>query len=146
MTRVEQKEKKLQEEKEFIESIKDKSIDGKIKSEFRKTSVWKNFRKKFYIKEIKTLKNGKKKEIPANDPITLKKLNKTFNLHHMDLDPCHYTDLNENTFIPLNNQIHDILHKLYNYYRIDPTILDRLKIILDEMCRLNNNKDIKDYK
>lgn len=146
MTRAEQKEKKLQEEQKFIESIKNKPIDGKTKNEFRKTNAWKEFRRKFYIKEKKKLKNGKIKDIPNIDPISLKKLNRTFNLHHMDLNPNHYTNLNEDNFIPLNNQIHDLLHKLYNYYRKDSSILERFKIVLDEMCKINNNKDIRDFK
>lgn len=144
MIRQQQKKKKLQEEKEFIESIKDKPIDGKTKGEFRKTSTWKNFRKKFYIKEIKTLKNGKKKEIPAEDPITLKKLNKTFNLHHMNLSSSHYLDLKEENFVPLNIQSHRVLHWLYSIYRKDPEVLDRIKNILDKMCELNNHLDVRD--
>lgn len=38
------------------------------------------------------------------------------------------------------------LQFLFDEYRKDPAILDRLKTLLDEMCRLNNNKDIRDYK
>lgn len=146
MTRAEQKEKKLQEEEKFIKSIEGKLVDGKQKQAFRKTQAWKDFRRKFYIKEQKKLKNGKTKDIPNDDPITLKPLSKTFNLHHMDLDPHHYTNLDEENFVAIGTQAHEVLHWLYGYYRKDPAILDRLKILLDKMRRLNNGKDIRDYK
>lgn len=146
MTRAEQKEKKLQEEEKLIKSIEGKLVDGKQKQAFRKTQVWRDFRRKFYVKEQKKLKNGKTKDIPNVDPITLKPLSRTFNLHHMDLDPHHYASLKEDNFKPVNTQSHEVLHWLYGYYRKDPAILDRLKILLDEMCKLNNNKDVRDYK
>lgn len=145
MTRQQLKEKKEKDEQKLIQSIKGKLIDGKTKGEFRKTSVWKIFRRKFYIKEQKTLKNGKKKDVPNTDVLTLKPLNKTFNLHHMCLDPKKYTDLNETNFRTLNVQSHEVLHWVYSYYRKDPAILDRLKALLDEMCRLNDSKDVRDF-
>lgn len=144
-TREELKRKKLEEEQKFIDKIEGKLVDGKQKSLFRKTQKWKDFRRKFYIKETKTLKNGKKKDVPNVDPITLQPLTKTFNLHHMDLDPRHYTSLDAANFRPLRTQSHEVLHWLYSYYRKDPAILDRLKTLLDEMCRLNNNRDVRDY-
>lgn len=145
MTRQQLKEKKDKEEKKFIESIKGENIDGKLKGEFRKTSLWKAFRCKFYIKEQKLLKNGRKKDVKNDDAITLKPLNRTFNLHHMQLDSRKYTELNEKNFIPVNTQTHTFLHWLYSYYRKDPLILERLKKYLDQMCELNDFKDVRDF-
>lgn len=145
MTRQELKEKKLKEEEKFIKSIEGKLADGKQKQAFRKTSKWKEFRRKFYIKETKKLKNGKTKDVPNVDALTLRPLNKTFNLHHMDLDPHHYTDLENGNFATLNTQSHEFLHWFYSYYRKDKDIVNRLVALADKMCELNNYKDIRDY-
>lgn len=130
MTRQEKHEEKLKKEKELIDSIKGQKIDGKQKAEFRKTEIWKNFRKLF---------DGK------IDYITQKKLPKKYNLHHMRLDSRFYTDLNEDNFEPMLNSVHDFIHWLYGYYRKDKSILDRIKDILDKMVSLNDGKDVKDF-
>ena len=130
MTRQEQKYIKSCKEKQFVESIKGQKIDGKTKAEFRKTEIWKNFRKLF---------DGK------IDYITQKKLPKKYNLHHMKLDSRFYTDLNEDNFQPMLNSVHDFIHWLYGYYRKDKLILDRIKEILDKMVLLNDGKDVKDF-
>ena len=131
MTRAELKKQKLKKEQELIKSFENKKLNGTEKGKFRQTTVWKEFRTRF---------KG------ALDPITLKKLPKRFQLHHMDLNPEHYTNLNYNNFIPLNGTTHDILHYLYGYYRKDKDILKRLKKQLDRMVELNDGKDIKDFK
>ena len=130
MTREEMRYIKKQKEKRFIESIKGKIIYGKEKAEFRKTDAWKDFRKSF---------DGEK------DYVTGKKLPKKYNLHHMKLDSRFYADLNKNYFEPMLNSVHDNIHWLYGYYRKDPSILDRIKEILDRMVELNNGKDVKDF-
>ena len=131
MTRKEMKEKKLKEERKFLESIKGKYLNQQEKSKFRNTSVWKDFRKKF---------------IGKVDPITLKKLPKRFNLHHLNLCPKNYTDLRMDSFVPLNSSTHDIVHYIYGYYRHDKQILKRLQKILDLMVEINDGKDICDYR
>lgn len=131
MTRKEQKEQKLAQEKAFIESIKGKCITSQEKDKFRNTTEWKDFRNKF--------KN-------SIDPITLRKVPKRFQLHHMCLSPVLYTDLNPKHFLPLNGTTHDILHYLYSYYRKDRKILKRLQKCLDLMVELNDGKDIIDFK
>ena len=132
MTRLEQKLIKEQKEKLFIESIKNKKIDGKQKAEFRKTTIWNNFRKKLFSER-------------KIDALTHKKLSKKFNTHHMKLSPEFYTELNEDWFELLGSSSHDIVHYLYGYYRKDKEILVRLKNILDKMVELNDGKDIKDF-
>lgn len=131
MTRAEQKELKKIKEKKFIESIKGKKIDGRMKSKFRLTDTWKNFRKKFD---------------DQTDPITLKKLPKKYNLHHLVLNPAEYTDLDESKFRPHSNSMHDLIHLLYEYYRKDKDILKRIKEELDLMVNLNGGLDVKDFK
>lgn len=131
MTRAEQKKEKLKKEQDFIESCKGKYLNQQEKSKFRETTVWKEFRKKFVGKQ---------------DPITLKKLTKKFNLHHLSLSPFEYTNLKPDRFIPLGSQCHDFLHWCYGYYRKDKNFIKRLKRELDRMVEINDGKDICDYR
>ena len=131
MTRKEQKILKLKKEEEFLKSIQGKYLNQTEKSKFRETTVWKEFRKKFIGKQ---------------DPITLKKLPKRFNLHHMNLRPDCYMELKMDNFEALNGTTHDLVHYLYGYYRKDKNILKRLQRILDRMVEINDGKDICDYR
>ena len=131
MTRTEKQKKKLEDESAFIESIKGIYLSSELKEKFRKTLKWKDFKKGF-LTEV--------------DVISLKKLPKRWQLHHMDLDPSHYTDLKKDKFVPLNGLSHKMVHYLYSIYRNDKDVLKRLKKILDKMDRLNNGMDILDYK
>lgn len=96
-----------------------------VKAKFRATKVWKEFRQKMRDKQ-----NGL-------DYITGKKLNKFWNLHHLDMSIENYEKLEEDNFICLNKQTHETLHFLFRYYQKDPAILDRLKTVLDRMNELN---------
>lgn len=147
MTREQLKQKKENDEKKLVESLKNKPINGKQKGEFRKTSIWKSFRKLFYIRETKTLKNGKKRDTPNNDALTLRPLTRTFNLHHMSLDSRHYTDISDKSkFIALNSKSHSLLHYAYSEYCKDKDFLKRLEKYVLLMYKLNNGKDLKDFK
>ena len=132
MTRQEIQEKKIKKEKQFIESIKGQKIDGKTKGKFRLTNTWKNFRK--YIHDKYKV-----------DYLTKRKLTKTWNCHHERFDPKLYTDLNEEFFLPLNNQQHDVLHIVISETIKDPTYLDRLCELVHKHIKLNNGKDVKDF-
>lgn len=90
----------------------------KEKAKFRRTREWAVFRKKMAEKY-----NNK-------DAITGKKLYKGWTLHHLDLNPKNYTILDENNFIPINKQTHDVIHFLVRY---DLSILDNLKCYLEKM-------------
>lgn len=95
------------------------------KASFRRTKTWKEWRIK-----IAELQNGK-------DAITGKKLSKMFHCHHMDMSAENYDKLIEENFIALNKQMHDTVHILFRYYAKDPSILEKLKNILDRMKELN---------
>lgn len=98
----------------------------KAKRTFRQSAIWKAFRHK---------KNVEQKGLCY---LTHKKLLKGANLHHLDLNADHYEDVSDPThFVFLNKQAHDAVHFLYRYYVKDPSILDRLKEILDRMVELN---------
>ena len=131
MTRAEQKKEKLKKEEEFIKSRKGKYLNQQEKSKCRETTVWKDFRSLF---------KG------AKDPITLRKLPKRFNLHHLCLNPKEYTNLRKDHFEPHNSQMHDTVHYLYGFYRKDKDIIKRLKRELDRMVEINDGKDICDYR
>lgn len=146
MTRQQQKEKKLEEEKEFVESIKDKLIDGETKTKFRKTSFWKEFRKKHFIKEQKKLKNGKIKDIPNIDEVTLRPLTKYYDLHHLNLNSQHYTELDDSNFKALNPKTHECIHWFYSEYCKDPSFRERFLDVIDLMYKINDGKDVKDFK
>lgn len=99
----------------------------KIKRKLRGTKAW------------KTLRHEKNIEQGGIDPLTNKKLSKTANLHHMDLNSEHYLDIEDHErFLMLNKNSHDTIHFLYNYYVKDREIINRLVDILDKMVEINN--------
>ena len=74
----------------------------------------------------------------SKDFVTHKKLRSVYSLHHLDLNPDHYTDISDPShFENLNSDIHSLVHKIYPYYRKDPEVLERLKGLLDRMKELN---------
>lgn len=104
------------------------SARQKKKRDFRASKKWKDLRHKKNIEQ-----NGK-------DPITGKRLYSGANLHHLDLDESHYTDLsNEDNFILLNKMTHSFTHWIFPYYKNDREVLTRLKDLLDRMVDINEN-------
>jgi hypothetical protein len=97
---------------------------NEMKKEFRKTKTWKEF--------TKSLKAERKV-----DALTQQKLRKGSLSHHMDLNPDHYEDLDPDKFEAFNMKSHDVVHFMYNYYKKDPTIIERLELILHKMYLLN---------
>lgn len=74
----------------------------------------------------------------SKDYITGNKLRKGFELHHMDLNPEHYENLdNKENFLCLNKLTHKMLHWLYNYYKNDKKVINRLVEVLERMCEIN---------
>ena len=132
MTKEERKYLKDLEEKRFVESIKGQKIDGKTKGKFRLTKIWKEFRK-FMRDKFKV------------DYLTHRKLNKTFNLHHMKFNPRFYTELNEKHFRCYNSNTHDVLHWLVSETIKDPTFMQRITDEVNLHIQLNERKDVKDF-
>ena len=103
-----------------------KKTNKKTKEAFRKTVEWRNFR---------TLM---RKEQKGKDAITLQPLRQGWNLHHKRMGIDTYTDItNHDDFVCLNKSTHELLHHLWRYYAKDPSVLERLKQLLEEM-RLKN--------
>ena len=132
MTRAEQKKEKLKKEQEFIQSCKGKYLNQQEKSKFRETTFWKEFRKGL-------------KEKRKVDAITGRKLTKTWNCHHERFDPALYTDLNEEFFLTLNNQMHDWLHIAVSETIKNPNFMNKAKELVELHIKLNEGKDVKDF-
>ena len=146
MTREEQKLEKLKRDTEFVNNIKGKCLTQEMKNAFRETVIWKAFRSRFYLVGSKIFKNGKEKKIINTDYFTRNKLSNRFNLHHLNLDSHFYTDLNRENFIPLNPQSHSCLHWFYTQSIKDKDFEKRFLEIIHKMQKLNNYKDVKDFK
>lgn len=98
----------------------------RMKRNFRKTIKWLKF--KIFMKGW----------CGGIDAITLKKLYKTWQLHHRNLDEAEYKNLRIDWFLPCNNKTHDVIHWLWSYYRTDPQIIDRLKAEMERMKSINS--------
>lgn len=95
---------------------------------FRKSKIW-----------LETRAKARRKT--NVDYITKDPLVKLWNLHHLDMCPARYANVDDLThFIPLNPKTHDMIHLLYNIYKKDKRVLDRVKKILDKMEELTNAK------
>lgn len=100
----------------------------KMKRDFRASKKWKEFR------------HRKNVEQEGTDPITLKKLLKGANLHHLDDREENYQNIDEpKRFVYLNKKTHDTIHFLYNYYKKDPKVLERMKEYLELMIKFSND-------
>ncbi len=91
------------------------------RSKFRKSEAWKKLRAKCRLHT-------------SVDFITKKPLEKTWNLHHLDLNVQHYDQIDSlERFMPLNKKTHEIIHELFKWYSKDHKVLDRIKSTLDKM-------------
>ena len=91
------------------------------RSKFRKSEAWKKLRAKCRLHT-------------SVDFITKKPLEKTWNLHHLDLNVQRYDQIdNLERFMPLNKKTHEIIHELFKWYSKDHKVLDRIKSTLDKM-------------
>lgn len=97
----------------------------KEKSKFRRSKKWLDFRQ-----VMKEYQNGK-------DFITNGRLPKGWNLHHANLSPEQYEELEPSDFFCLGNQCHDFVHWIYRYYRKDKKVLKRLEVVLERMFELS---------
>ena len=98
----------------------------KLKRRVRESKRWKEFRS--------ALKKERK-----YDELTGSKLLTRFQVHHCDLDINNYADLDKSKFVCLNMKSHECVHFLYEYYKKDREIINRLKAILDKMVELNED-------
>lgn len=108
------------------------TIDPKV--QFRRSKEWHTFREK------------KRKE-QKTDPITGSPLTKQYNLHHLDLDPKHYTNIEkEENFVGLNSTSHEVIHFFFGDSKNKKdwrTRIQRVIEILELMESINNNGGTK---
>ena len=91
------------------------------RAKFRKSEAWKKLRAKCRLHT-------------SVDFITKKPLEKTWNLHHLDLNVQRYDQIDSlERFMPLNKKTHEIIHELFKWYSKDHKVLDRIKSTLDKM-------------
>lgn len=99
----------------------------KNKSKFRRTSKWLSFRSKlkYYYKSL--------------DALTNKPLRAGWAAHHCCMRDEEYENITVDRLVPLNRTSHKVIHYIWNYYKDDPAIIDRLITILKTMEKLNND-------
>lgn len=101
---------------------KELTKEQKEKAKFRQTAAWKSFRQQ--------LKKDRKVDF-----VTGKPLRAGFQVHHCDLNPEHYKNLDPNNYILFNRTFHEVVHEIYRYNWQD--VLARLAIVFRKMDELN---------
>lgn len=96
------------------------------KQKFRESKEWKEFREQKILEQKRI------------DPITNGRLLKASNCHHLCMDESTYDDISDpEKFMVVNKATHKVIHFLYSYYKKDPTVLNRIRYVLDRMIELN---------
>lgn len=92
-------------------------------------------------KKWRVLRHNKNIEQKGLDPITLGKLSKTCNLHHLDLMEENYNKIdNKDNFILLNKMTHEMVHWVYKYQSKDENFIDRLMEVINKMIEINEGE------
>lgn len=80
------------------------------------------------------------------DPISMRPLSRSFNLHHLSQDERYYDDLSRDRFVGLNEYSHRCVHYLYDIVARegDYNVFDRLKQIIEEMQRITASDASRD--
>lgn len=75
------------------------------------------------------------REEQKTDPVSLRPLTRTFNLHHLSQDERFYDDLERSRFLGLNDYSHRTIHFIYDIVKRegDFQVLDRIKEIIEQM-------------
>lgn len=83
------------------------------------------------------------REEQKTDPVSLRPLTRTFNLHHLSQDERFYDDLERSRFMGLNDYSHRTIHYIYDIVKRegDFQVLDRIKDIIEEMQQITE-KDL----
>lgn len=103
-----------------------------VKTKFRSTKTWKDFRKQ--LKEEQVL-----------DPLSQRKLTPRCHCHHRDLDEKNYSNLSDKThFVMYNNYTHKTIHYLFNIAKVRglKSLLKDLEKELELMLIINNKEEM----
>lgn len=114
-------------------SSKDSMYIAGNRRAFRNTHAWREFRRRMFM-----LNNGL-------DYITRLPLLANYNVHHIDMSFDKYTDLSDmNRFCVLNEDTHSFIHWLYNMYKLDNTVLDRVNKLITDMHKYSLNSEVEE--
>lgn len=74
------------------------------------------------------------------DPISMRPLSRSFNLHHLSQDADYYNDLSPSRFVGLNDYSHRCCHYLYDIVirEGDFEVLNRIKLIIEQMIKITD--------
>ena len=82
-----------------------------------------------------------KKKYYGMDLISCEPLERSWNLHHINMSHKKYDDLSdEGMFIPLNKDMHQCVHYMYNFYKKDKSVADRFVHLLEQMYNVNGGR------
>lgn len=75
------------------------------------------------------------------DPISMRPLTRTFNLHHLSQDERFYDDLSRDRFVGLNDYSHRCVHYLYDIVvrEGDYNVFERLQLIIQRMLDITES-------
>ena len=79
------------------------------------------------------------------DPISMRPLSRSFNLHHLSQDERYYDDLSRDRFVGLNEYSHRCCHYLYDIVvrEGDFDVLERIKQIIEEMQNITAADELR---
>ena len=99
-----------------------------LKRKIRNTNEWSELRQK--VRDEQKI-----------DPISMRPLTRTFNLHHLSQDELFYDDLERSRFVGLNDYSHRCIHYLYDIIERegDYDVLDRIRLLIIEMQKITEN-------
>lgn len=80
------------------------------------------------------------------DPISMRPLSRSFNLHHLSQDDRYYDDLSRERFVGLNEYSHRCVHYLYDIITRegDFDVLERIKQIIEEMQNITAADELRE--
>ena len=79
------------------------------------------------------------------DPISMRPLTRSFNLHHLSQDERYYDDLSRERFVGLNDYSHRCVHYLYDIVvrEDDYNVLERLRLIIQQMIDITESDKLR---
>lgn len=82
------------------------------------------------------------------DPISMRPLSRSFNLHHLSQDERYYDDLSRERFVGLNEYSHRCVHYLHDIIvrEGDFNVFERLQLIIQQMIDITESDKLREEK
>jgi len=79
------------------------------------------------------------------DPISMRPLNRGWNLHHLSQDERYYDDLSRERFVGLNEYSHRCVHYLHDIVvrEGDFNVFERLQLIIQQMIDITESDKLR---